>query len=123
MLSWFREWSRPIASVALVSLVVLTISLAVPHADDCHGAECGAVALHDPSGHSIGRSDESSDQPNHCVACHFTRSARPAPETTGLLVPVDAEDARITIDVFSLPSQTSLLRPSLRAPPVSPSLV
>jgi hypothetical protein len=122
MLSWFREWCRPIASVALVSLVTLTISSAVPHADDCHGAECAAVALHDPSGHSIGRSEEPGEQPHHCVVCHWTRSVRPAPETTDLFAPVVAEDARIAIDVFSLPSQTSLLRPSLRAPPVSPSL-
>jgi hypothetical protein len=123
MLSWFRQWGRPIASAALVSLVTLTISTALPHADDCHGAECGAVALHDPSGHNVERSKQAGDQPNHCVVCHWTRSVRPAPETTGLLVPVDVEDARITIDVLSLPSQTSLLRPSLRAPPASPRLV
>jgi hypothetical protein len=122
MLSWFREWVRPIAGVSLVSLVTLTISTALPHADDCHGAECGAVALHDPSGHVVERSKQAGEHPNHCVVCHWTRSVRPAPETTGLLVPVDAEDARITVDVFSLPSQTALLRPSLRAPPASPGI-
>ena len=122
MLSWFREVCRPIASVALVSLVTFAISSAVPHTDDCHGDECAAVALHDASSHSIGRSDESGEHPNHCVACHLSRSVRPAPEAMPLLVPVTTEDRRIAIDVFSLPSQAALLRPSLRAPPVSPSL-
>jgi hypothetical protein len=102
-----------------VSLITLTISSAAPHADDCHGAECGAVALHDPSGHSVGRSKDTGEHPNHCVACHWTRSVRPAPETTPLSAPLVAEDARIATDVFTLPSQTSRLGPSLRAPPAS----
>jgi hypothetical protein len=122
MLSWFREVGRPIASVALVSLVTFAISSAIPHADDCHGDECAAVTLHDPSSHSIGRSESSSEHPNHCVACHLSRSVRPAHEAAPLLVPVATEDVRITVDVVSLPSQDALLRPSLRAPPVSPSL-
>jgi hypothetical protein len=122
MLAWFRARCRGIASAALVSLVTLTISSAVPHAVDCHGAECDAVALHDPSGHSVGRSEQSGEHPNHCVACHWTRSVRPAPETTQLLAPVVAEDGRIALDAFRLPAQASLLRPSLRAPPASPDL-
>ena len=122
MLAWFRARCRGIASAALVSLVTLTISLALPHADDCHGAECEAVALHDPSGHSVGRSQQADEHPNHCIACHWTRSVRPAPETTQLLAPVAAEDSRIALDAFSLSSQTSLLRPSLRAPPAAPNL-
>jgi hypothetical protein len=105
-----------------VSLVTLTISSAVPHADDCHGAECAAVARHDPSGHTVGRFEQTGEHPNHCVACHWTRSVRPAPETTQVPAPVVAEDGRIALDAFSLPAQTSLLRPSLRAPPVSPDL-
>ena len=121
MLSWFREMCRPIASLALVSLVTFAITSAVPHTDDCHGDEC-AVTLHDASSHSVGRSETSSEQPNHCVACHLSRSVRPAPDATPLTVPVAAEDARIAVDVFSLPSQVSLLRPSLRAPPASPTL-
>jgi hypothetical protein len=120
MLSWFREWGRPIASAALVSLVTLTISSALPHVDDCHGAECVAITLHDPSDHSIGRSQETGEHEHHCIACHLTRSVRPAPETAQLFAPVVAEDARLALDLVSFASQTSLLRPSLRAPPVSP---
>ena len=122
MLSWFRQWSRSIASAALLSLVTLTISSAAPHPDDCHDAECGPAAPHDPSGHSIGRTQESSGQPIHCVLCHFARSVRPTPETAPFFAPVDAEDVRVSIDVFSVPSQTSVTQPSLRGPPASPSL-
>jgi hypothetical protein len=122
MLSWFREWSRPIASAALLSLVTLTLSSAVPHSDDCHGAECGPIALHDPSDHSVSRSQESSGQPDHCLVCHWTRSARPTPEAQHLFAPTVAEDVRVAIDVVNLPSQSSLAQPSLRAPPAAPVL-
>jgi hypothetical protein len=122
MLSWFRGWSRSIASAALVSLVTLTISSAVPHPDDCHEADCDLVVLHDPSGHSIDRPEKSSSgQPIHCVLCHWTRLVRPTPETAPFFAPAVAEDVRASIDVFSAHSHTSLARPSLRAPPSSPS--
>jgi len=55
MLSWFREWSRSIASAALLSLVTLTISSAAPHQDDCYDADCAQALPHDPSRHSLSR--------------------------------------------------------------------
>ena len=122
MLSWFRERCRAVASVALVSLVTLTISSAAPHADDCHGAECSSVTLHDASAHRIGRPADTNDHAEHCVVCHWTRTIRPAPETTHPLAPVDAENARIVLDASAAVSETALARPSLRAPPVSPGL-
>ncbi len=39
-----------------------------------------------------------------------------------LSAPAVAEDVRVSIDVFSVPSQTSLAQPSLRGPPVSSQL-
>ena len=122
MLSWFREWSRSIASAALVSLVTLTISSAAPHQNDCHDAECGSAVPHDPSGHSVNRPQESAGQPIHCVLCHWTRSVRPTPEIAPLFSPAVVEDVRIAADVFNARSQTSLARPSLRGPPASPNL-
>ena len=121
MLTWFREWSRSIASAALVSLLTLTISSAAPHQDDCHDAECGPLAPHDPTGHSVSRPQESSGQPIHCVLCHWTRSVRPTTETAPLFAPALAEEVRASADVFRARSQTSLARPSLRGPPASPS--
>ena len=122
MLSWFREWSRSIASAALVSLVTLTISSSAPHPDDCHDAECGPATPHDPSGHGVNRRHESNREPIHCVLCHWTRSVRPTPETAPLFAPGVVEEVRTSLDTFSAHSQTSLARPSLRAPPASPSL-
>jgi len=121
MLSWFREWSRSISSAALVSLVTLTLSSAAPHKDDCHDNECGVAAPHDPTGHRVSRPQESAGQPIHCVFCHWTRSVRPTPETVSLFAPAVAEEIQRSPDVFSVRSQTSLARPSLRAPPASPS--
>jgi len=121
MLSWFRERSRSIASAALLALVTLTISSAAPHPDDCHDAECGLGLPHDPSGHSIGKTQESSGQPIHCVLCHWTRSVRPPTHgTTPLFAPALAEDVRISFDVFIAPSQTVLAQPALRGPPATP---
>jgi hypothetical protein len=122
MLSWFRQRSRSIAGAALLALVTLTISSAVPHSDDCHDAECALTLPHDPNGHSIGRSQESSGQPIHCVLCHWTRSVRLAPETAQFVAPTFSEDVRVSIDVFTTPSQTALAQPALRGPP-TPSVL
>ena len=119
MLSWFRERSRSIASAALFALVTLTISSAAPHPDDCHDADCALTLPHDPSGHSIGRSQESSEQPIHCVLCHWTRSVRPTPGTAPLFAPLLAENANGVLDVFSTPAQTFLAQPALRGPAVT----
>lgn len=122
MLSWFRVRSRSIASAALLALATLTISSAAPHPDDCHDAECGVSLPHDPNGHSVGRPQESSGQPFHCVLCHWTRSVRPTPETTPLFEPALAEDVRVSIDAFIALSQNFLTQPSLRGPPTTPAL-
>ena len=122
MLSWFRERSRSLASAALLALVTLTLSSAAPHADDCHDAECGLGLPHDPTGHSVDRTQESSGQPIHCVFCHWTRSVRPAPDTAQFVAPALSEDVRVSIDVFAAPSQTFLAQPALRGPPTTPGL-
>jgi hypothetical protein len=122
MLTWFREWSRSIASAALVSLLTLTISSAAPHPDDCHDVECGSLAPHDPSGHTVSRPQGSSGQPIHCVLCHWTRSIRPATETAPLFAPAIGANVRVSVEVFSASSQPSLAEPSLRGPPASPGL-
>src|SRR5262245_58784944 len=122
MLSWFRAWSRSIAGAALFALVTLTISSAAPHPDDCHDDECGLALPHDPSGHSVGRTQQSSDHPIHCVLCHWTRSVRPAPETAQLVAPALTENVRVSVDVVVAPSQTFLAQPALRGPPVTPAL-
>jgi len=122
MLTWFRARARSISSVALVSLITLTVWSAAPHPDDCHDAECGVVAPHDPSGHSLGREQGSAEQPIHCVLCHWTRSVRPSSETAYLLAPAVEDDVRVHIDVFSALPQFQAAQPPLRAPPVSPAL-
>jgi hypothetical protein len=122
MLSWFRKQSRSVASAALLALVTLTISSAAPHPDDCHDADCGLGLPHDPSGHSIGKTQESSGQPIHCVLCHWTRSVRPTPESAPFFAPVVSEDVKVSLDVFTTPSQTVLAQPALRGPPATPGL-
>lgn len=119
MLSWFRERSRSIAAAALLALVTLTVSSAAPHPDDCHEADCGLPVPHDPSGHSLGKTQESGEQPLHCVLCHWTRSVRPTPEGAPLCVPAVAEIGSVSVDVFITPSQIVLTQPALRGPPAT----
>ena len=122
MLSWFRERSRSIAAAALLALITLTISSAAPHPDDCHDADCGLTLPHDPTGHSVGRPQESSGQPIHCVLCHWTRSVRPTTENAPLFAPSLGDNVDVSVDVVITPSQTFLAQPALRGPPVTPSL-
>ena len=120
MLSWFRGRARSISSAALISLITLTVWSAAPHPDDCHDAECGPVAPHDPSGHRVGREQKPGGQPLHCVLCHWTRIVRPTPETALHLSPAVGEVVRIHLVVFRAPSQFSSAQPPLRAPPALP---
>ncbi len=122
MLPWFRAWSRSIAGAALLALVTLTISSAAPHPDDCHDGECGLALPHDPSGHSVGRPQQSSDQPIHCVLCHWTRSVRPAPQTAQFIAPTLVENIRVAVDAVIVASQTFLSQPALRGPPATRTL-
>lgn len=118
MLSWFRRQTRSIAGVALVALATLSVWSAAPHQDDCHDASCGVVTVHDPSGHRIGRTQGTSEQPLHCILCQWTRSMRTAaPAVTHLPTPVVTIDVRVSVDVFSAQSQYSAAQPPLRAPP------
>jgi hypothetical protein len=105
--------------MALVSLVTLTVWSVAPHPADCHDADCGVVAPHDPSGHSIGRELQSSQQPIHCVLCHWTRFFRPSTETARLFVPVVEDDVRVHVVVFRTLQQFAAAQPPLRAPPAS----
>jgi len=119
MLSWFRRRTRSISSAALISLITLTVWSSAPHPDDCYDSACAPVAPHDPSSHSVGRTQHASDQPLHCVLCHWTRWVRPIPETSLALAPVVNEAIRATVVVFRPPSQFSATQPPLRAPPVT----
>ena len=84
MLQWFRARARSVGATALLSLVTLTVGSALPHPDDCHDAMCAVVVPHDPSAHSIGRTDTSHDnRPLHCVLCHWTRIVRPTASPVG----------------------------------------
>src|SRR6185295_18544287 len=88
MLQWFRARARSVGATALLSLVTLTVGSALPHPDDCHDAMCAVVVPHDPSAHSIGRTDTSHDnRPLHCVLCHWTRIVRPTATVAHHLTP------------------------------------
>ena len=125
MLQWFRARARSVGAVALLSLVTLSVSSAMPHRDDdCHDAICAVVVPHDPSAHSIGRDDTShNDRPLHCVLCHWTRIVRPSATSAFHLAPAVDRTVRFLFDVVRAPEAfLAAAQPPLRAPPSSPAL-
>jgi hypothetical protein len=119
MLQWFRARARSVAATALLSLVTLTLSSALPHQDDCHDAIC-AVVPHDPSAHSVGRAETSlDDRPLHCVLCHWTRIVRPSAAVAHHLTPAVDRTVRFLVDVVVAPQSFLAAQPPLRAPPSS----
>src|SRR5215510_2521900 len=88
MMQWFRARARSVGATALLSLVTLTVWSALPHPDDCYDAICAVIVPHDPSAHSVGRTDSwNGDRPLHCVLCHWTRTFRPSAQAAHLLAP------------------------------------
>jgi len=73
MLGWFRRRARSTALVVLWSLTALAGLAASPHAIDCDDEPGTAVSAHNPDGHAIG-AVRTSDEPLHCVLCHWIRS-------------------------------------------------
>jgi hypothetical protein len=123
MLQWFRARARSVGATALLSLVTLSVWSAMPHRDDCHDAICAVVVPHDPSAHSVGRTDTSDEgRPLHCVLCHWTRIARPSANVAHHIAPAVERSARLFVNVVSAPQAILAAQPPLRAPPSSPAL-
>jgi hypothetical protein len=123
MLQWFRAKARSVGATALLSLVTLTIWSALPHQDDCHDEICAVIVPHDPSAHSVGRSDTSHEsRPLHCVLCHWTRIARPSVTVAHHIAPAVERSARLFVNVVRAPQAILAAQPPLRAPPSSPTL-
>ena len=121
MLQWFRARARSVGAVALLSLVTLSVSSAMPHRDDdCHDAICAVVVPHDPSAHSVSRSDTSHvSRPLHCVLCHWTRTFRPSAQAAHPLAPAVDRAVRVLVHVVFAPEAFLAAQPPLRAPPAS----
>ena len=123
MLQWFRAKARSFGATALLSLVTLTVWSALPHRDDCHDEICAVIVPHDPSAHSVGRTDSSNgDRPLHCVLCHWTRIVRPSTNTAHHIEPVVERNARSFVNIVRSPQAVVAAQPPLRAPPTPPSL-
>ena len=120
MLQWFRAKARSFGATALLSLVTLTVWSALPHRDDCHDEICAVIVPHDPSAHSVGRTDSSNgDRPLHCVLCHWTRIVRPSATVSHHLTPAVERTVRFLVDVVVAPEAFLVAQPPLRAPPAS----
>ena len=123
MLKWFRLSQRCTAVVVLASLASLGISLAGPHDDECHDAECFAAIAHDSSDHQIA-ADPSRDEapPLHCVVCHFARSFRLHSETVFVAAPAAVAGLWINVEIYTAAPVAPAAQPPLRSPPASPVL-
>ena len=123
MLKWFRLSKRYTAVVVLASLASLGISLAGPHDDECHDAECFAAIVHDASDHQIA-ADPSRDHapPLHCLVCHWARSFRPHSEMAFVAAPVAVTGPWTNVEIYTAAPVAPAAQPPLRSPPASPAL-
>ena len=123
MLKWFRLSQRYTAFVVLASLASLGISLAGPHDDECHDAECFAAIVHDAADHQI-TADPSRDEapPLHCLVCHWARSFRPHTDTAFVAAPVAAAGPWINVEIYTAAPVAPAAQPPLRSPPAAPVL-
>jgi hypothetical protein len=104
-----------VALTLLWSLTALAVLSATPHQIEC-GDEDGMAAVHDAAGHAIG-AVRTTDDPLHCVLCHWIRAfsadgiraARLAVITATPLAP-----AAIPVEV---PRTVARLNLAPRAPP------
>jgi hypothetical protein len=72
MIRSFRMRARPVALALLWSLAGLAALAASPHQIEC-ADEVATVVVHDAGGHAIG-AVRTSDDPPHCVLCHWIRA-------------------------------------------------
>lgn len=122
MLNWFRRHASRIAATAIVSLTAVGGSALTPHQDDCHDAECPAVAVeHNAAAHRIAAPPRGTDaHPLHCLVCHFVQSFRPRPESKILSTPAIEAGIAIHVELFTAARRTQVAQPPLRSPPLAP---
>ena len=116
MIRWFRLRSRPIALTVLWSLTALAALSASAHTVECVD-ETGTVIVHDSSGHAIG-AVRTSDDPLHCVLCHWVRAFSADPVRAPR--PVVADDSSLIQIPANVGATRAAARLNLppRAPPV-----
>jgi hypothetical protein len=120
---WFRLHASRTAIVAMLSLVALGASAAVPHEDDCHDATCSSiVVVHDASAHAITASDAQTSHAPHCLVCHWARSFRPRTEARVVTAPAQEPGTTLHVEYVTAGTSTSVAQPSLRSPPSAPDL-
>lgn len=123
MVQWFRERARTVAASVLVALAGLSLSTALPHADDCHEGDCvRIVGTHSAESHHVGA--PSSHEPHqHCAVCHWVRAFRHSATQTSGVVSITQYDVRVHVPVLAAPLVFPAAQPPLRSPPFSPALV
>jgi hypothetical protein len=121
MIRSFRMRARPVALALLWSLAGLAALAASPHQIEC-ADEVAAALVHDAGGHAIGAVRTSEDPP-HCILCHWIRAFR----ADGIRSPRVAVFSASSLASFSAPVQTPRASARLnlpsRAPPINSRVV
>jgi len=104
------------ALTVLWSLIALAALSASPHTIEC-ADEADGLVVHDSSSHAIG-AVRPSDDPLHCVLCHWTRAfSADDVRAPRLIVSHDSSISLIPASVEPIRAAARLNLPS-RAPPV-----
>ena len=122
MLAWFRAHASRIATTAILSLVVLGVSAASPHVDDCHDSGCLTIGVEhnaDAPRFTAPPADTDTHQ-LHCLVCHLLRSFRPRTEPRVLFTAANETGTVVHLDSCAVCAAAPAAQPPLRAPPTSP---
>ena len=114
MIRWIRTRSRPVALTLLWSLVGLAAFAASPHQIEC-ADEVATVVVHDAGGHAIG-AVRTSDDPLHCVLCHWIRAF----SADGIRSPRVVVVSTSSLALFSTPVDTPRAAARFNLPPRAP---
>lgn len=118
MLKWFRSRASATAPILLLSLAALALPHGGESAHDADG-DFALVFAHDANGHGVG-APSTTEEPDHCAICHFSRQFRPLTQIALVAAAFDAASAFASPDVPAVALADSAAQPPLRAPPISP---
>jgi len=124
MLHLARRRLRVLATAALLSLCAVGGWSTFGHQRDHHDADgVAAFVVHDASAHAFrNAAPAASDQPVHCVLCHWTRAFGTHVQRVSLASAVASRALAVHTADAGLRHHVTAVQPPLRAPPTRPAV-
>jgi hypothetical protein len=110
---------RAITALTLLLSILVTTVTSVAHTSGDRDADCAAIILHDASAHIFTSPDAPDSAPLlHCLACHWARSFRPAPDATTVAALIIVPTPPRCDEADAVCQAAMASQPPLRSPPL-----